>query len=72
MKEVSVMEGERVRSFIVALKAVVAIDFMTADAFDLERSFRSKVSTKNVNEVDCITRVIWDDASKSPGTIELY
>lgn len=63
------MEGERVHSFIVALEAVVAIDFMTADAFDLERSFRSKVSTKNVNEVDCITGVIWMTQANIPALL---
>jgi hypothetical protein len=31
----------------------------------LKRSFRSKVSTKIVNEVDGVTRVMWDDTSKS-------
>lgn len=53
------------------MRAIVTTDFMTADTFDFERSFRSKVSTKIVNEVDGITRGIWDDTSKPPGTIEL-
>jgi GMP synthase (glutamine-hydrolysing) len=71
VKAVGVMGDKRVHGFIVALRAVVTTDFMTADAFDFERSFRSKVSTKIVNEVDGITRVMWDDTSKPPGTIEL-
>jgi GMP synthase (glutamine-hydrolysing) len=71
VKAVGVMGDKRVHGFIVALRAVVTTDFMTADAFDFERSFRSKVSTKIVNEVDGVTRVMWDDTSKPPGTIEL-
>lgn len=71
MKAVGVMGHERVRGFAVALRAVVTTDFMTADTFDFERSFRSKVSTKVVNGVDGVTRVMWDDTSKPPGTIEL-
>jgi GMP synthase (glutamine-hydrolysing) len=64
VKAVGVMGDKRVHGFIVALRAVVTTDFMTADAFDFERLFRSKVSTKIVNEVDGITRVMWDDTSK--------
>jgi GMP synthase (glutamine-hydrolysing) len=71
VKAVGVMGDKRVHGFIVALRAVVTTDFMTADTFDFERSFRSKVSTKIVNEVDGVTRVMWDDTSKPPGTIEL-
>ena len=71
VKAVGVMGDKRVYGFIVALRAVVTTDFMTADAFDFERSFRSRVSTRIVNEVDGITRVMWDDTSKPPGTIEL-
>jgi GMP synthase (glutamine-hydrolysing) len=71
VKAVGVMGDKRVHGFIVALRAVVTTDFMTADAFNFEMSFRSKVSTKIVNEVDGITRVMWDDTSKPPGTIEL-
>jgi GMP synthase (glutamine-hydrolysing) len=68
VKAVGVMGDKRVQGFVVALRAVVMTDFMTAD---IERSFRSKVSTKIANEVDGVTRVMWDDTSKPPGTIEL-
>lgn len=71
VKAVGVMGDKRVHGFIVALRAVVTTDFMTADAFEFETSFRRRVSTKIVNEVDGITRVMWDDTSKPPGTIEL-
>jgi GMP synthase (glutamine-hydrolysing) len=71
VKAVGVMGDKRVQGFVVALRAVVMTDFMTADTFDFERSFRSKVSTKIANEVDGVTRVMWDDTSKPPGTIEL-
>ena len=71
VKAVGVMGDKRVHGYIIALRAVVTTDFMTADAFDFEKSFRSKVSTKIVNEVDGITRVLWDETSKPPGTIEL-
>ena len=64
MTAVGVMGDKRVHGFIVALRAVVTTDFMTAEAFDFERSFWSKVSTKIGNEVDGITRVVWDDMSK--------
>jgi GMP synthase (glutamine-hydrolysing) len=56
---------------MVALSAVAMSDFMTADAFDFERPFRSKVRTKIVNEVDGVTRVMGNDTGKPPGTIEL-
>ena len=71
VKAVGVMGDKRVHGYIVALRAVVTTDFMTADAFDFDREFRNRVSTKIVNEVDGITRVMWEETSKPPGTIEL-
>ncbi|KAI9686218.1 MAG: GMP synthase (glutamine-hydrolyzing) [Bathelium mastoideum] len=71
VKAVGVMGDKRVHSQVIALRAVETTDFMTADSFEFEHSFLRKVSTRIVNEVDGVCRVLYDITSKPPGTIEM-
>ena len=53
-----------------ALRAVTSSDGMTADDYPFEHSFLARVSTRIVNEVRGVNRVVYDITSKPPGTIE--
>jgi GMP synthase (glutamine-hydrolysing) len=52
------------------LRAVTSTDGMTADIYPFESAFLSRVSTRIINEVKGINRVVYDYTSKPPGTIE--
>ncbi|CAD0084755.1 unnamed protein product [Aureobasidium vineae] len=71
VKAVGVMGDKRVHAQVIALRAVETTDFMTADVFDFPTKFLSKVSTRIVNEVDGVCRVLYEVTSKPPGTIEM-
>lgn len=60
VKAVGVMGDKRVHSQVVALRAVVTTDFMTATAYDFEPAFLRRVSSRIVNEVDGVCRVFQD------------
>lgn len=70
-RAVGVMGDKRVYGNIVILRAVQTTDFMTAIAYPFENAFLSKVSTRIINEVHGVCRVVYDYTSKPPGTIEL-
>lgn len=70
VKAVGVMGDNRVHSQVVALRAVVTTDFMTATAYEFDWAFLRKVSSRIINEVDGVCRVFQDITSKPPGTIE--
>ncbi len=70
VKSVGVMGDERTHQYMCALCAVTSEDGMTADSFDLPKEVRSKVMTRIINEVKGINRVLVDETSKPPGTIE--
>jgi GMP synthase (glutamine-hydrolysing) len=70
LKTVGVMGDERTYEHIIALRAVVSTDGMTADWARLPDSFLERVSNRIVNEVRGINRVVYDVTSKPPGTIE--
>jgi GMP synthase (glutamine-hydrolysing) len=70
-KAVGVMGDKRVYGQIVILRAVESSDFMTADWFPFDPGFLKNVSTRIVNEVDGVSRVLFDVTSKPPGTIEM-
>lgn len=72
VKAVGVMGDKRVHAQVIALRAVETTDFMTADVFDFPTKFLSKVSTRIVNEVDGVCRVLYEGKSpQQPTTSEL-
>lgn len=71
VKAVGVMGDNRVHQQVIALRAVVTTDFMTATAYQFDWDFIARVSTRIVNEVDGVCRVFYDVTSKPPGTIEM-
>jgi GMP synthase (glutamine-hydrolysing) len=70
VKTVGVMGDERTYENVLALRAVETTDFMTADWCRLSHDFLSRVSTRIVNEVKGINRIVYDISSKPPSTIE--
>ena len=70
VKTVGVMGDERTYDYVCALRAVTSTDGMTADFFHFDMEFLGRVSTRIINEVRGINRVVYDVTSKPPGTIE--
>ncbi len=70
VKSVGVMGDARTYEHAVALRAVQTSDFMTADWAELPYALLKKVSTRIINEVRGINRVVYDVSSKPPATIE--
>ena len=70
MRSVGVMGDERTYDYAVALRAVNTVDFMTAEAAEIPWSVLQKVTSRIVNEVGHVNRVLYDVTSKPPGTIE--
>ncbi|MEO5598628.1 MAG: glutamine-hydrolyzing GMP synthase, partial [Novosphingobium sp.] len=70
VKTVGVMGDSRTYDNVCALRAVTSTDGMTADIYPFEAAFLSRVSTRVINEVKGINRVVYDYTSKPPGTIE--
>lgn len=60
----------RVYSWVIALRAIETIDFMTARWAKLPYNFLDKVSNRIVNEVRGVSRVVYDISCKPPATIE--
>jgi GMP synthase (glutamine-hydrolysing) len=70
VRTVGVMGDARTYDNVLALRAVTSADFMTADWARLPADFLARVSTRIVNEVRGVNRVVYDVTSKPPGTIE--
>ena len=70
VQSVGVMGDARTYEYVCALRAVTSVDGMTADWFHFDPDFLATVSTRIINEVRGINRVVYDITSKPPGTIE--
>ena len=71
MRSVGVMGDGRTYDYAVVLRAVETSDFMTAEAAQLPWEVLSKVTTRIVNEVHGVNRILYDCTGKPPATIEL-
>ncbi len=70
VRSVGVMGDGRRYEYVIALRAVETIDFMTARWARLPYEFLEHVSLRIINEVDGISRVVYDISGKPPATIE--
>lgn len=70
VRSVGVMGDSRKYDYVVSLRAVETIDFMTAHWARLPYEFLEHVASRIINEVDGISRVTYDISSKPPATIE--
>ena len=69
-RSVGVMGDGRTYDYTLALRAVTTSDFMTADWARIPYEVLDRVSTRIVNEVQGINRIVYDITSKPPATIE--
>ncbi|RMH94853.1 glutamine-hydrolyzing GMP synthase [Lysobacter pythonis] len=70
VKSVGVVGDARAYEWVIALRAVETIDFMTAHWAHLPYDFLGKVSNRIINELRGISRVVYDISGKPPATIE--
>ncbi len=69
-RSVGVMGDERTYDYLIALRAVVTDDFMTAKFAKIPYEILEKISQRIVNEVNHVNRIVYDVTSKPPATIE--
>ncbi|HIZ29626.1 MAG TPA: glutamine-hydrolyzing GMP synthase [Candidatus Fournierella merdipullorum] len=70
MRSVGVMGDERTYDYAIALRAVATADFMTAEAATLPWEVLAKATSRIVNEVPHVNRVLYDCTGKPPATVE--
>ena len=70
VRTVGVMGDHRTYGYLVALRAIVTDNFMTADWAHIPYDLLAKVSNRITNEVKGINRVVYDITSKPPATVE--
>ncbi len=70
LKSVGVMGDERTYDYTIALRAVTTTDFMTGVWSKIPYDILEKVSSRIVNEVNHVNRIVYDITSKPPATIE--
>ena len=71
VKTVGVMGDERTYDYAIALRAVTTTDFMTAESAELPWEIIGKATSRIVNEVKHVNRVLYDCTGKPPATIEM-
>lgn len=69
-KAVGVVGDSRLHGYIISLRAVQTTDFMTADSFVFDGNWLKRVVSRIGNEVDGVSRVLYEVSSKPPATIE--
>jgi GMP synthase (glutamine-hydrolysing) len=70
VKAVGVMGDQRTYEQVIAVRAVETTDFMTADWYPMPYDVLKKISSRIINEVRGVNRVLYDISSKPPATIE--
>jgi len=70
VKSVGVVGDARAYEWVIALRAVETIDFMTAHWAHLPYDFLGRVSNRIINEIPHVSRVVYDISGKPPATIE--
>ncbi|MDE3018877.1 MAG: glutamine-hydrolyzing GMP synthase [Nitrospirota bacterium] len=70
IKTVGVMGDQRTYEHVIAIRAVTSVDGMTADWAKLPNEVLGRMSSRIINEVRGVNRVVYDLSSKPPGTIE--
>ena len=70
VRSVGVMGDERTYENVLGLRAVTSTDGMTADWFPFPHDILARISSRIINSVDGINRVVYDISSKPPSTIE--
>ena len=64
------MGDQRTYHQVIVLRLVQSVDGMTADWYQADSRTLSRISTRIVNEVEGVNRVVYDITSKPPATIE--
>ena len=70
VKSVGVVGDQRAYEYVIALRAVETVDFMTATWAHIPYDVLATISRRIINEVRCISRVVYDISGKPPATIE--
>lgn len=70
IRTVGVMGDERTYDYVIALRVVESLDAMTADWAHIPHNVLQRISTRIINEVQGVNRVVLDISSKPPATIE--
>ena len=70
VRTVGVMGDARTYSELIAIRAVTTDDFMTADWAKIPYDILGRISTRIINEVDGVNRVVYDISQKPPATVE--
>ena len=70
VRSVGVLGDERTYENVLGLRAVTSTDGMTADWYPFPHEVLARISTRVINQVPGVNRVVYDISSKPPATIE--